>query len=35
MDPSTAPQRLLGAGLSQVRMESRGGAFLLRAVLAE
>jgi ubiquinone/menaquinone biosynthesis C-methylase UbiE len=35
MDPSTAPQRLLRAGLSQVRMESRGGAFLLRAVLAE
>lgn len=35
MDPLTAPQRLLGAGLSQVRMESRSGAFLLRAVLAE
>jgi len=35
MDPSTAPERLLRAGLSQVRMESRSGAFLLRAVLAE
>lgn len=35
MDPSTAPQRLLGAGLSHVRMESRSGAFLLRAVLPE
>lgn len=32
VDPSTARQRLLRAGLSQVTMEFRNGAFLLRAV---
>ena len=31
LDPATTPQRLLAAGLSQVTMESRSGAFLLRA----
>ena len=35
IDPSTAPQRLRSAGLSQVTMESRSGAFLLRAHLAK
>ena len=35
IDPSSAPQRLRSAGLSQVTMESRSGAFLLRAVLAK
>lgn len=33
LDPSTAPERLQGAGLSRVSIESRGGAFLVRAVL--
>ena len=33
VDPSTAPQRLHHAGLSEVTMEFRSGAFLLRAVL--
>jgi ubiquinone/menaquinone biosynthesis C-methylase UbiE len=32
LDPVTVPQRLLAAGLSQVTMESRSGAFLIRAL---
>lgn len=35
VDPSTAPRRVLRAGLSQVTMEFRSGAFLLRAVLGK
>lgn len=34
LDPSSAPERLRTAGLSRVTIEFRGGAFLLRAVLA-
>ena len=35
LDPSTASGRLERAGLSRVSIESRSGAFLLRAVLAK
>ena len=31
LNPATAPQRLLPVGLSQVTMQSRSGAFLIRA----
>lgn len=33
LDPSTAPERLESAGLSRVSIESRSGAFLVRALL--